>query len=70
MSCSCRAVLQTDGATPLYIASQNGNLECVRALLGWGAEINQAKVGCTSPMAQDCGGCVRGDAWEPVCMLA
>jgi hypothetical protein len=41
----CRAVLQTDGATPLFIACQEGKVECVRALLGGGAAINQAKVG-------------------------
>ena len=63
MSCSCHVVLQTEGVTPLYIASQNGNLECVRSLLGGGAAIDQAMVGCTSPVAQDCwGGYVRGYA--------
>jgi hypothetical protein len=40
-----RAVLQTNGATPLYIASQSGHMECVRALLDKGAAINQARVG-------------------------
>ncbi len=56
-------VLQTDGATPLYIASANGHVECVRALLDRGAEINQATtVGCqcASSMAPGCGICVRG----------
>ncbi|MFY7871708.1 MAG: ankyrin repeat domain-containing protein, partial [Limnohabitans sp.] len=41
-------MLQTAGATPLYIASQNGHVECVQALLGGGAAINQARVSCAS----------------------
>jgi hypothetical protein len=57
------AVLQTDGATPLYIASEKGHVECVRALLGGGAAINQAEVGCASSMARHCGGYSRGDPW-------
>ena len=61
----CRAVLQTNGATPLYIASQNGHVECVQALLGGGAAINQARVRCASSMARHCGGYSRGDPWEP-----
>ncbi len=52
----CRVVLQKTGATPLYVASQNGHVECVRALLGGGAAINQAEVGCASSMARHCGG--------------
>jgi hypothetical protein len=50
--------LQTSGATPLFIASQSGHVECVRALLDRGAAINHAKVGCTIRMAKYCGGCV------------
>ena len=65
MACVCRAVLQSTGATPLYIASQNGHVECVRALLDGGAAINQAAVGCASSMARHCGGYSRGDPWEP-----
>ncbi len=60
----CRAVLQTNGATPLFIASWKGHVECVRALLGGGAAINQAKVGCASSMARHCGGYSRWDPWE------
>ncbi len=37
-------VWQTDGATPLYIASQEGHDEVVRALVGAGAALNQATV--------------------------
>ncbi len=33
-------------------------MECVRALLGRGAAINQAMVGCTTRTAECCGGCV------------
>ncbi len=51
-------VLQTSGATPLYIASQKGHVECVRTLLDGGAAINQAEVGCTTWSAEYCGGCV------------
>jgi hypothetical protein len=40
-----RLVSQTDGATPLYIASQNGHVNCVWILLGWDAAINHARVG-------------------------
>ena len=36
---------QTTGATPLYIASQNGHVEAVRALVELGAAVNQATVG-------------------------
>jgi ankyrin repeat protein len=44
-------VLQSNGATPLYVASQNGHVECVRALLGGGAASSQAKVGCAHSVA-------------------
>jgi hypothetical protein len=63
-------VWQTDGATPLLIASGNGHVECVRVLLGGGAEINQAKVGGAKSMIWTCGGCVRGDPLEPACIDA
>jgi hypothetical protein len=59
----CRVVLQTDGATPLFIASQSGHVECVRALLGGGAAINQARVSYASSMARHCGGYSRWDLW-------
>jgi hypothetical protein len=56
VDCVCCAESQTTGATPLCIASQNGHVECVRALLDGGAAINQAKVGCVSSMARHCRG--------------
>jgi hypothetical protein len=34
-----------DGATPLFIASQNGHVELVRTLVDLGAAVDQAKVG-------------------------
>jgi hypothetical protein len=43
-------VLQTDGATPLFIASQEGRVECVQALLEGGAAANQAMVCCATWM--------------------
>ena len=41
-------VWQTDGCTPLFVASENGHVEVVRALVGAGAAVNQARVrdGC------------------------
>ncbi len=48
--CVC-VVWQTDGATPLYAASQEGHDEVVRALVGAGAAVNQAAV------REDLGGC-------------
>ncbi len=47
-----RAVLQTSGWTPLLVASENGHVECVWALLAGGAAIDQARVGCASSMAR------------------
>jgi hypothetical protein len=64
VACVCRVVLQTDGATPLFIASQKGHVECARALLDGGAAINQAMVGFASSMARHCGDKMCWDAWE------
>ncbi len=36
--------VQGDGASPLFIASRNGHVEVVRALLGAGADVGQATV--------------------------
>ena len=44
---------QTDGWTPLLIASFNGHVEAVRALVELGAAVNQAKVG----LLDVCGAC-------------
>ncbi len=65
MACVCRAVVQTDGVTPLFIASGKGHVECVRALLDKGAAIDQAKVGWARSMARHGGGYSRWDPWEP-----
>ena len=51
----CHVVFQTNGATPLLVASLSGHVECVRALLGAGAGVNQATVGCARKMALRCG---------------
>ncbi len=52
---------QIEGSTPLCVASNNGHVECVQALLDRGAAINQANVGSTSSMARHRGGlCVWG----------
>jgi hypothetical protein len=37
-------VEQGDGCTPLYVASHNGHMDVVRALLGTGAAVNQVTV--------------------------
>jgi hypothetical protein len=39
--------------TPLLVASKNGHVECVRALLGGGAAINQATVGSSCTVCVD-----------------
>ncbi len=43
MSC-CFRCAQTDGASPLFIASFNGHVEVVRALLERCAEVDKARV--------------------------
>ncbi len=55
-----RVPLQTDGATPLFVTSQNGHLECVQALLEGGAAIDQAMVGCAGSNACVAQGCMVG----------
>ncbi len=68
MGCKCKwaptlfpcvsGVWQINGCTPLYAASASGHVEVVRALVGAGAAVNQARV------REDWGGCwcsgVRG----------
>jgi hypothetical protein len=49
---------QTDGCTPLYIASRNSHEEVVRALVGAGAAVNLARV-CEHWSGRWCSG-VRG----------
>ncbi len=53
-----RVVWQMDGVTPLLIASYNGHVDCITALLDMGAAINRAMVGCACSMACHCGCCV------------
>ncbi len=56
---------QTDGCTPLYVASEKGHDEVVRALVGAGAAVNQATV------CEDLGGCYCfGCAWVFGCGIA
>jgi hypothetical protein len=66
--CECRVAWQTSGATPLFIASWNGHVECVRLLLGGGAAIDQATVGSTSSMARHRGGFVCEDVLKALCI--
>ena len=65
MYCAHGVVLQTDGWTPLHLASQSGHVECVRALLDRGAAINQAKVGC-GKLDGTAEGCVGPYFWQVV----
>ncbi len=58
LCCESRAAWQTSGATPLLIASEKGHVDCVQALLGGSAAINQAMVGSTSSMTRPRGVCV------------
>jgi hypothetical protein len=58
--CECRVAWQTNGVTPLCIASQSGHVECVHALLDGGAAINQATVGFEISVARLDRGCVCG----------
>ncbi len=48
LSCDGRwvwfVVVQVNGGTPLYVASLNGHVDAVRALLDAGAAVNQAEV--------------------------
>ncbi len=60
--------MQTSGATPLYMASEKGHVECLQTLLDGGAAINQAMVGCSTWMAVYCEGCVCGDVVKTLCM--
>jgi len=64
----CCVVSQTDGVTPLQMASMEGHVECVRALLDGGAAIDQATVGCARSMARHCGGYSSWGPWEPCSM--
>ena len=41
MGDGCGIAVQDDGWTPLHVASVNGHVDAVRALLGAGAALNQ-----------------------------
>ncbi len=67
--------VQASGSIPLWIASQNGHVEVVRALLGAGADVGQADVswgmqggaGCVFAMAQ-CVARYMQCVWCAVCV--
>ncbi len=42
--CTCAVRVQTNGATPLFVASEHGCIEAVRMLLDVGGAVNQAMV--------------------------
>ena len=50
-------VWQTDGCTPLYVASESGHVEVVRALVGAGAAVNHW-------VRDDCGGGWCSLVWD------
>jgi hypothetical protein len=68
-TCSCVLWLQpeTEGGTALYVASDSGHVECVRALLDGGAAINQATVRCAMSLREPR---VRGYVGSCVCACA
>jgi hypothetical protein len=51
-------VWQLAGSTPLCIATWQGHVDCVQALLSGGAAINQAMVGSARSMNLPCARCV------------
>ncbi len=67
VTCVSRLVWQLGGLTPLHIASQTGQVECVLALLAEGATINQAAVGRVCSMSLCRGDCLDGTSG--LCML-
>jgi hypothetical protein len=46
VTCVVSGTEQTDGRTPLHIASKFGHIDVVRALLAAGAAVNQTMVRC------------------------
>jgi hypothetical protein len=65
---------QADGRTPLFMASVNGHVEAVVALVGAGATVNQATVsadgGAMRMFARvGCELCVRGVEWGEVVLI-
>ncbi len=61
----CGIAAQASGATPVYAASLNGHVEAVRALLGAGAAVNQAKVSLYHSVWENVGaGCLLCEVTE------
>ena len=61
-------MVQTDGATPLLVASEEGHVAVVKALVKAGATVDQAMVWDRMPFSAlvECGvcACLWGDALE------
>jgi hypothetical protein len=65
MGGGCGIAAQASGATPVYVASLNGHVEVLRALLVAGAAVNQAAVSVYHSVWENVGaGCVLCEVTE------
>ncbi len=67
---SVSGVCQTDGSSPLFVASLNGHVEVARALVGAGAAVNQARVRDDCWVAASVRLCASSVVWSAACKCA